>query len=763
MGEKISKPQLVIDDDYSGVFKKEEMEPFLNDIVFDRVWQKTEAEKDKKAELEKDAEMELEVDKEMELDVDRSQSLREEEEREVRLQKYLENQKELEKLKNSESLEDKYQRYLDNQKELERLRRQFDIPDMREITPEPAPEREINIISGVFETAKPAIEPATPAAPVSVEASTEPKPLSAIGIDWSESEEKLAQKAAKADLKKELRDSGIIKRIWKGKLFRDYYEDKYTTEYLEGKRTDRKGKTIAEAIKEQKRGLIKDLTGDAVKEISQINQKDWDENGFIGSNGERFIPVEEGTNNKIRETIEEYARLMVEADTLSNKDKKIDKDIESWFKKEINHIIKKAKREGKITSDLKGNNYLDVAKQAYERYQEAIKNVTEKVEQDAAMANVMAGFRAYNVETTKSFTVSHKSDIEKIRERIESQKANIEIPEEIISQAIEQQPAIIPEPELESNIIPPATNPQTAEQAPAPTTSEAESKPEPTKPETEPEISETEDSVKEQEDPKTILKHFKELMEELELDEKSDKYKDDSMKIKMGLLERFVNEIAIAENMEALFPDANAEGAEYVKQLTGELRDKQDKEKEINSKKEAAIKEYEDFLQYLTGLGISESKDPKLYVGLKQKLDNKLAIIEDNPTLPDTPEQKYVDDFLEKFKTSDEEGEIKVSAREAEQFKKQSHEQWEKQTIGELSSKLDLIGGGEGLSIIISKERVTDPRFRERCRTWWDNLSDDGKQFIRRFVEETDKEDHQYHNTVEWSRALRYLLPDIDK
>ena len=747
MSEKLSFSRNVAPDT-SEEDRIKEMESIvneLNDYYIAAGLPRVELDMDREKELDRDRGMDLDRDREMELDIDREKELEEIRKRDV--QKFMADdlaEKGLEKvgLKTIKPTDindpDMREIVLDNavsditQESGETVSREAEIAAIQK---ELASTRE-NVAR--LEKVKASLEP------------EQPKPLAAIGVDWSESEEKLAQKAARADLKKELKDAGIIKKVWKGKLFREYYEDKYTDEYLDGKRTDRNGKSIAEAIEEQKQGLIDDLVEGAKKDINQISQKDWDKNGFVDKNGKRLIPVEKETNDKIREAIENYAHLMIEAESVSSQDEKINQDIEDGFNKEIGNIIKRATREGRITSDLKGNNYLDVAKQAYERYREAIKNITDKVEQDAAMAQVMAGFQAYNVETTKSFSVSHKSNLVKIQERIEKLKSNI-VPPEVVSQAVEQESATSPEPELESNIISSAANSQTAEQAPEP-------KPEP---EPEPTSSEPDDSAKDQEasekekeareERATIIKEFNELTKYL----KENGFGEDQ-KLQSGLLKKLANEIAAVENAKVPFPDS--EDIEYVEHFVDELRAKHNKQKEITSEKEAAVKEYEDFVQYLNEIGIN---DPKLYAGLKQKLDNKLAQIENNPALPDTPEQKYVDDFLKKFETSDEG--MKVTAREAEQFRKQNHEQWESQITGELFSKSNLIGGPEGISIILSNEKVTDPRFRERCKTWWDNLSYDGKQVVREFVEETNKEHNQYHNRINWGSALRYWLPDIDK
>ena len=96
-------------------------------------------------------------------------------------------------------------------------------PDMQEI------------VLRVAEASEPEEEPE--------EEAGEPTPsnsLVGVGVDWDRSEEKLARKLAREDLESEMEEAGIIKKIWKGKLFRNYYEEKYIDEYLENDELARK-------------------------------------------------------------------------------------------------------------------------------------------------------------------------------------------------------------------------------------------------------------------------------------------------------------------------------------------------------------------------------------------------------------------------------------------------------------------------------------------------------------------------------------------
>ena len=71
------------------------------------------------------------------------------------------------------------------------------------------------------------------------------------------------------------------------------------------------------------------------------------------------------------------------------------------------------------------NNYLDIAKTVAMRYMNIAKNAKSKVEQETAMARVMAGFQAYDVESEKAFTVAKKANITKILDFIEKNKISV--------------------------------------------------------------------------------------------------------------------------------------------------------------------------------------------------------------------------------------------------------------------------------------------------------------------------------------------------
>lgn len=244
-----------------------------------------------------------------------------------------------------------------------------------------------------------------------------PEPLVAMNVDWSKSEERLAKNLAEKELNKELKEAGLIKKIWKGRLFRQTYIDLYTEEFLDGERTDKNGKTIAEAIEEQKQNLIDDFTRDAVEEMREIDHRDWDKEGFRGKNGEKLTPVDKETNAKIKSTIEDYAKFMLDVSEIRPdvvNDPDFIKEVDRKFNRYMDEMV-----EGDA------NNYLDIAKTVAMRYMNIAKNAKSKVEQETAMARVMAGFQAYDVKSEKAFTVAKKANITKILDFIEKNKISV--------------------------------------------------------------------------------------------------------------------------------------------------------------------------------------------------------------------------------------------------------------------------------------------------------------------------------------------------
>lgn len=307
---------------------------------------------------------------------------------------------------------------------------EFD-PEMQEITLERAKRKEIDVIGQGTEPVnkelakrveeimalKKELEEVEQEISSLKEAKVEEEPknpdaLVAVGVDWTKSEDRLARKLARKDLKEELKDANIIKRIWKGNLFKKYYEDKYMDEYLDGDRLDKNGRDLYEIIDDQKREFMDDIVFDVTEDVRELNRAEY---------GRRLKPMDEETNAKIKSTVEDYARFMYEISQIRPdmaNDPEFVQEVDDKFNGYMVRVLEDAENDGRIEGFIETNNYLNVAKEAADRYKEAAKNAVNKVEQDAAMAKVMLGFRAYNYEAMKRFSERRRGNIDRIVDRL---------------------------------------------------------------------------------------------------------------------------------------------------------------------------------------------------------------------------------------------------------------------------------------------------------------------------------------------------------
>lgn len=250
-----------------------------------------------------------------------------------------------------------------------------------------------------------------------------PDRLIAVGIDWEENKEKMAETLAKADLEAETKKAGIIKKLWKGKIFRKFYEAKYTDEYLEGDRTDKNGRDLDFIINKQKQDIMNGLVYDAANEMRRDERE--------AMTGEKIVPADDETNDKIKQLIEDYAYSMFqfgEATPDYAKTSDFQKSMDIRFKHDVKHIIR--------GQNIDAANYLGVAKKAAERYKDIVKNIENQATHEEAMAKVMAGFRVYHVELKDSLSLEHKDNLQKIVEKLEKGDRDFDIPN--LKEAVEE-------------------------------------------------------------------------------------------------------------------------------------------------------------------------------------------------------------------------------------------------------------------------------------------------------------------------------------
>ncbi len=246
-------------------------------------------------------------------------------------------------------------------------------------------------------------------------------PLTAINIDWTHDEKELAHDLAEQALNAEIADAkgvkGVVKRIWKGTLFKKFFETKYTKEFTEGKRTTKDGETTMDILKKQMPDAMERFVLGVTEDDKYIHRNIGDKNG------EKLEKVDEATNEKIKTAIANYAKRRPEAGEKVS-------DLNREFENEIGRIM------AELNDGTSNNNYLKVAEEAAKRYQELAINAKTEAEHEAAMEQVMAGFQAYNGEVRSNVrTEAHRDNIDKIVNAIESSKIGQFIPAEIIAGA----------------------------------------------------------------------------------------------------------------------------------------------------------------------------------------------------------------------------------------------------------------------------------------------------------------------------------------
>ncbi|MBR3252571.1 hypothetical protein IKF84_00655 [Candidatus Saccharibacteria bacterium] len=239
------------------------------------------------------------------------------------------------------------------------------------------------------------------------------RPLVAINADWTHDKKEMAHDLAEQTLNAETEKGNIITKIWKGTLFKKYYEKKYEKEFLSEKRTDKNGKTLTDLIREESPAVMERFVMGAVEDEAYIHK----------GAGEELKTLDEETNEKIKHAIEKYARISLKrGEKVSELDRKFENDIDEIFHQK--------------SLDSSNNNYLEVAREAARRYKEVAINAKNKAEHDKAMSLVMAGFQAYHAEVRNNVrTEAHRDNLDKIVNWCESNPIGQFIPAEIVAGA----------------------------------------------------------------------------------------------------------------------------------------------------------------------------------------------------------------------------------------------------------------------------------------------------------------------------------------
>ena len=223
-------------------------------------------------------------------------------------------------------------------------------------------------------------------------------PLVAVSADFTHDKKDLAHDMAERSLNEETSRAGLLKRLWKGTLFKKYFELKYTAQF----------DSMAGAfIAGRKDAAISRFVMSVVE----------DSDGYIHTKaGERMEEADAETTATIRGAVEKFATAKIpEGGSLD--------DLKREFANEMKRLKAEARDRGEDTDELIFDNYLDVAMQARMR-----------VEHGIAMEDVMKGFKVVRAEARDGIrTEAHRDCVDKIINRLESSNAAGLVPAEVFA------------------------------------------------------------------------------------------------------------------------------------------------------------------------------------------------------------------------------------------------------------------------------------------------------------------------------------------
>lgn len=238
-----------------------------------------------------------------------------------------------------------------------------------------------------------------------------PPQLVAISADFTHDKKELASDLAEIDLNEETSKAKFLKRLWKGTLFKKYFQKKYAREYIEGKRTqniDGEDLTIDDIMGRRKESAIKRFVMGVVEE----------EDGYIHRKaGEDLIEADAETTAALKSIIEKFAS----APEGANED-----DLKREFENDIERFKAEIRDKGRPVDNFTFDNYIEVAKQA-----------RACVLHKMALSRVMEGFRLYDAEVRDGVrTEAHRDNLDKIINKLESSAIGQFIPAEVLAGAV---------------------------------------------------------------------------------------------------------------------------------------------------------------------------------------------------------------------------------------------------------------------------------------------------------------------------------------
>ena len=238
-------------------------------------------------------------------------------------------------------------------------------------------------------------------------------PLVAVNADFTLDKKDLAHDLAEQELNKEVADAGALKRLWKGTLFKKYFELKYTKQFESGDREveiDGKKYGVDDLIAGRKDAAIQRFVMSVVE----------DSKAFIHDKaGEEMKDADAETTANIKKVIENFATFEIpEGHSLD--------DLKLVFRNKMNELKAISRDKGDDTDPLLFDNYLEVAIKARERFEHGM-----------AIEDVMEGFRVVNATARDGIrTEAHRDALDRLINKAESSKLGQFIPAEALAAGI---------------------------------------------------------------------------------------------------------------------------------------------------------------------------------------------------------------------------------------------------------------------------------------------------------------------------------------
>ena len=255
-------------------------------------------------------------------------------------------------------------------------------------------------------------------------------PLTGINANFTHDKKELAHDFAEQELNADNAKSNFIKRIWKGNLFKKYYEKKYEREIMEGERN-----VNVNGERMSLDQVIERRSDSAIQRFILSTCDEYGENMVHRKAGEYRTEADKETTAAVSGVIKKFATEWAKnnADTAALRD---NKDIKREFDNSIREELAKLHDSIDPSNQTELNNYYEVALSAKERAEIAF-NAGAAAAHEVAMERVMEGFKLYNAEVRNNVrSEAHRDKCDKIINRLESTALGSIMPPEVIAAAV---------------------------------------------------------------------------------------------------------------------------------------------------------------------------------------------------------------------------------------------------------------------------------------------------------------------------------------